>query len=285
MEEPARNRSRDVAAIGIAAWLVAACGGGEGQGDRPPSIVSPEHEVAVSITLDPPGTVEGTNRIALTWRVDGAPTTFDVFVRHAADEEFVAITDAAVENDAAQFARGAAWRYDWPTASVRVRACDAQQRCADSNEQPLLEALANGVVKLRAEPLPTNVGAYGRFGFSSDGNTLNLASEPLSAFHRGTDGRWTQDDTVPARSGGHPFFSGDGNTLAIGLPYHRGTVGGIGAPEEEPPPDSAPEFRPMPIAAARWPSTCAMPPARGSSRCSSRRMCRLMKSTSVLASC
>lgn len=241
MERLSWSRWRDVAAIGIATYLVAACGGGsEGLGDRLLSTVGSDDDVAVGITLDPPGTVEGTNRIALTWRTEGVPTTFEVFVRRAAGEEFVAVTNAVVGNDAALFARGAAWRYDWPTAHVRVHACDAQQRCADSNEQPLLDALADGDVKPRPDPLPTNTDYYRHFIFSSDGNTFGLDTTPMSMFLRGPDGRWTQDRTVPGRTGARSALSGDGNTLAIGLYNHRGTVGGIGAPEEEPPPGPDP---------------------------------------------
>lgn len=241
MESLARSRWCHIAATGVAAWLVVACGGGgDGQGAVPRSVVSPDEAVAVGITLDPPGTVEGTNRIALTWRSEGAPTSFDVFVQSAEGEAFVAVTDAVAGGDAAQFARGAAWHYDWPTARVRVRACDAQQRCADSNEQPLLDALAGGVVKLLPDPLPQDGGYHRQFYFSRDGSTLGRANGPLSMFVRASDARWAQDATAPARSSESSALSGDGRTLAIGLPDHRGTVGGIGAPEAEPPPGPDP---------------------------------------------
>ena len=246
MERLAWSRWGVLPALGITMGLVAACGGGgEGQGKSPPSNVSPDEEVAVGITLDPPGTVEGTNRIALSWRTEGAPTTFRVFVQRAAGEAFVAATDAVTGNATAQFARGAAWAYDWPTARVRVRACDAQQRCADSNEQPLLDALAGGLVKLRSDPLPENGGYYDRLAFSHDGSTLSLGTTPIVTLLRAGDGRWAQDDTALPRRGERFALSGDGNTLAVGLYDHRGTVGGVGAPEEEPPPgpDSLAESR------------------------------------------
>lgn len=221
------------------ALLLAACGGGGSDGS-PPESPSGGHDgaVPINIELDAPRVVEGTNRIALSWRAQGSPTSFTVFVQRVVGEAFVAVDDAVIGHDAAEFARGAAWRYDWPTARVRVRGCASPTRCAESNSHSLLEVFEAGVQALRPEPEPAASGLYSDFGLDHDGSRLWLSTEPISLFSRSSDGRWTQDDpdTAPARDGNRSALSGDGRTLAIGLPSHRGTVGGIGAPEDEPPP-------------------------------------------------
>ena len=233
---------RDAAARAFATafgLLLAACGGGGSDGS-PPETASGGHDGAapISIELEAPRVVEGTNRIALSWRAQGSPTSFTVFVQRVAGEAFVAVDDAVIGQDAAQFARGAAWRYDWPTARVRVRGCASPTRCAESNSHPLLEVFEAGVLALRPEPEPAASGMYSDFGLDHDGSRLWLSTQPISLFGRSSDGRWTQDapDMAPARDGNRSALSGDGRTLAIGLPSHRGTVGGIGAPEDEPPP-------------------------------------------------
>lgn len=240
MGHPAIHQRRGAASPGLAtafALLLAACGGGGSDGS-PPESPSGGHDGAppISIELDPPRVVAGTNRIALSWQAQGSPTSFRVFIRPAIGEDFVAVDDAAIGNDGAQFARGAAWRYDWPEARVRVRACASPTRCAESNSQPLLEVFEAGVVALRPEPVPQSSGVFDDFNLDARGRTLWLGTQPLSLFERGEDSRWRQHGGAPARSGERSALSGDGRTLAIGLPRHRGTVGGIGAPEDEPPP-------------------------------------------------
>ena len=118
------------------------CGGGQSGPAAPPvDSVGPVGPSGAntsdgpSIALNTPATVGPSNRIALTWQAPSSLTSFTVFVQRAADQAFEAV-DAAVAGQSAQFARGAAYRLDFPTARVRVHGCDdlesmrRQQRAA-----------------------------------------------------------------------------------------------------------------------------------------------------------
>ena len=59
--------------------------------------------------------------------------------------------DATVGSNWAQFARGAVYRLDFPTARVLVRGCGDANQCVDSNEQSLLDVLLTGVAQVASE--------------------------------------------------------------------------------------------------------------------------------------
>jgi hypothetical protein len=211
-----------------------ACGGGAGEPVAPADggrTAGAGVAGTPGITLDPPATVGQSNRIGLAWQAPGDFTSFTVFVQRAAGQPFEAV-DAVVAGQTAQFARGAAYRLDFPTARVRVRGCIDATRCVDSNEQPLVDALVGGLVRLSAAPFGNR---FSGVVLSADGNTLAVnASNPYSnaqcdaipgavlVFQRGADGHWTQEAELTQSAPGSALFdsmpyalSGDGNTLVV----------------------------------------------------------------------
>ena len=156
------------------------CGGGQSEPAAPldgERTAGAGVAVGPSIALNPPGTVGPSNRIGLTWQAQGGLTSFTVFVQRAADQAFEAV-DAVIAGQSAQFSRGAAHRLDFPTARVRVRGCVDATQCVDSNEQPMVDALLGGFVKLSAEPFG---GSFSGVVLSADGNTVAVnASQPFS---------------------------------------------------------------------------------------------------------
>jgi hypothetical protein len=239
------------------------CGGGSSAPEAPsPSgttgISGADNGGELGIVLDAPQVVSPGNDIRLTWQAPGA-SSFTVFVQLAAGEPFAAV-NATVAQGSAQFARGAAWQLDFPSARVRVRACDASQSCIDSNEQPLQDALLGGIARVTTTDTAPNAVFASRIALSADGRTLAAASptdrpgfEPSSAsgsvfvFNRGADGAWTQrarlerfsaPNSVPNNFGDPMALSGDGRTLAVGAYTDSGTIGGINPPEVGSMPDA-----------------------------------------------
>ena len=213
-----------------------ACGGGQSGPAARVANVGPagaDTTDGPGIALNPPSTVGPSNRIGLTWQSPSSFTLFTVFVQRAAGQAFEAV-DATVAGNSGQFARGAAWKLDFPTARVRVRGCNDANQCVDSNEQPLLDALLGGLA-----PLPTTGAAsFSKVELSADGNTLAFwAPNAVFVFQRATNGQWTQEavlePSVPSGSFGAPghALSGDGNTIIVGDQADSGPVGGIDAPE------------------------------------------------------
>jgi hypothetical protein len=205
----------------------------------------------LSITLDPPQAIEGAARVRLRWHRQGDARTFQVFVQRTADDVFEPIV-ADLTGNSARFARGAAWRYDFPSAKVRVRACDGTQQCVDSNEQPLEAALVGGVASLQFAD-PTQFVRWGReIALSADGRTLAVSARndglreitegdvntgvgSVTMFHRDDDGQWQRIVEIH-RQGIDEFeyglaiaLSGDGKTLAVGTPHDLAprTPGGV----------------------------------------------------------
>jgi|GEM_PF-2766928 len=234
--------------LSVCTVALVSCGGGKGGSAALVDGIGAAAADSVSdssIALNPPGTVGESNRIGLTWQASGAFTSFTVFVQRAEGLGFEPI-DATVGSNSAQFARGAAYRLDFPTARVLVRGCSDSNQCVDSNAQPLLDVLLAGVARVAPALQPLRV-----FGFSislsADGNTLAAASneddEPnqpgsgtIRIFQRGDDGRWIQEArlerfSTQANFGPPLALSGDGQTLVVGAFSHTGTVGGINAPE------------------------------------------------------
>jgi hypothetical protein len=78
---------------------------------------------------------------------DTSGLTYSVLFATNGGADFVAQA-SGINGQSAQLERGAAWRLDFPSARAKVRGCDAHGNCIDSNEQPLLNALLGGVVKL-----------------------------------------------------------------------------------------------------------------------------------------
>lgn len=228
------------AACALALW---GCGGGGGgapdNGARDIAGGSAGGEPgALAIELEAPQTVGASSGVQLRWKVQGGAQSFQVFVQRAAAEAFEPV-DARIVGHSAQFARGAAWRYDFPSAKVRVQACDPRQQCVQSNEQPLETVLFDGVATLRFTD-PSQFVRWGRHvALSADGDTLAVSArnfgsvvaprtEPsvgsVTMFHRGSDGAWQRivelnrfgiDDL---EFGLTMALSGDGNTLAVGAP-------------------------------------------------------------------
>jgi hypothetical protein len=234
--------ARRIVAV-LSCIAVYACGGGNaGTGSAPePQDSAAEASTAaeaLSIALDAPQRVGNSNRIQLSWQAQGAPNRFTVFVQRTAGEAFEAI-DSAVAGNAAQLARGAAWRYDFPTARVRVQACKGQ-RCVDSNEQPLLDVLLGGIAQLT----PNAADGFARTALSADGNTFAVLAwfdtesnlpgvGSVLIFRRGTDGVWTQQARLERFRQATVFgsftpviaLSGDGNTLVVPVRFDPAVVG------------------------------------------------------------
>jgi hypothetical protein len=210
------------------------CGGGQSGPAAPldsAGLVGPagaDSADGPSISLNPPATVAPSNRIGLTWLASSSLTSFTVFVQRAADQAFEAV-DAVVAGQSAQFARGAAYRLDFPTARVRVRGCNGASQCVDSNEQPLVDALLGGLAQLSAEPFGSG---FSGVALSADGNTLAVNAPGVTAqcgfgavvvYQRAANGQWTPEGilepTAPGTAAftGVPFaLSGDGNTIIVG---------------------------------------------------------------------
>src|SRR5262245_39595063 len=238
LQAVAACRQRILSAVCVASLV--ACGGGQNDaatGPIPADVAvvgsaAPNDAAGAAcdatVALAPPRAQGASDRIDLAWQASGL-SSFTVSVRRAAGQAFEPV-DAIVTGQSAQFARGAAWRWDFPTARVRVRGCDGSGQCVDSNEQPLLDALLGGVTEL---PSP-NAGGFDNFGsalaLSADGNVLavsgtavGIAAGPadhLHLFERDMQGRWQQRDVLaPAACAqfvaGSATLDGVGATLAV----------------------------------------------------------------------
>jgi len=236
------------------------CGGGKSGPAPPADSVNPagaDTTDGLGIALNPPTSVGESNRIEVTWQSQGDLTSFTVLVQRAAGLGFEAVGGATVGSNSAQFARGAAYRLDFPTARVLVRGCGASNQCVDSNAQPLVDVLLTGVAQV-APAIQTNRLFGHSIALSADGNTLAAASSEndpnqpgqgtVGIFQRGDDGRWVQEARlerfpIEASFGPPLALSGDGQTLVVGAYDHTGTVGGVNAPEDSAPP--APPGQPV----------------------------------------
>lgn len=220
--------------VAAATGVLVSCGGGQSKPVTPVDGVSTGADIeAPRIALNLPSSVEPSNRIGLTWQAPSSLTSFTVFVQRTAGQAFEAV-NAQIAGTSAQFSRGAAYRWDFPTAHVRVRGCDAADQCVDSNEQPLLDALLGGLVKLSSEPFGN---IFSGVVLSADGNTLVVnARNPYSnaqclrvpgaflVYQRTAEGRWTLQAELTQSAPGTALFdampfalSGDGNTLVVGM--------------------------------------------------------------------
>ena len=216
------------------------CGGGQGDvtaGSPSTAAASAESDGAAAceatIALDPPRTVDGSNRIEVSWHGQGF-NSFSVLVQRAVGQAFEPV-DAVIAGQSAQVSRGPAYRVDFPTARVRVRGCIAANQCVDSNVQPLLDALLAGVIELP----PPNAGIDNMGStvvLSGDGNTLavegvavgvvvngmsaGVATDHLHLFDRDAQGRWLLRQVLRPSActgfvAGSTSLDGAGTTLAV----------------------------------------------------------------------
>jgi len=240
--------------VGVTMLLAACGGGGSSSVDGPVGMADADEQSTaasgpLAVTLEAPQRVAPGSDIGLRWQAQGGAVRFAVFVQHAAGFGFVP-ADAVITGHAARLKRGAAWRYDFPTAQVRVQGCNREGRCVHSEARPLTEVLLAGVVRVDAVGLGPDSLFSTRVALDGSGHTL-MAAEPLdgrandpafpgkgSIFHfdRSAEGAWTQQArlerfTVRNSFGERMALSSDGSTLAVGVPADVGQVGGINAPE------------------------------------------------------
>jgi hypothetical protein len=233
----------------VSSALLSGCGGG-GEGSSVPVTApddgTPQQGLGAvgTITLGTPIADRGS--IRLNWTSSGDATAFTTWVSHGEGKPFVEVAANVTGNQAAYFP-GSVWRFDFPTAQVRVRGCDTSgDACTDSNAQPLAEALVESRPSLipSVNPETSTVGGSSRYAISDSG-TLIAA---LRATDPGMFGNPPQNFS-PARVDLYDYWgnsaggfatpdvfsftnavalSGDGNTMAIPLLY---SFGGGHSPE------------------------------------------------------
>lgn len=236
-----RSRWPAFAAAAAMTGFLTGCGGGgdAGRTGSDPTAVDDasgsvgDAAAVQSVTLEAPQRLAPGTDIGLRWQVDGDAARVVVEVQRDAREAFEPV-DATVDGSAARLPRGAAWRYDFPSAKVRVQACDAGGGCVRSNEQPLGDALLAGVTTLVA---PDGVDGFGSpIALDASGDTLMVhataapapspspvrpTQEVLFPYARGASGAWAALPLIERYETtfnfGTPFaLSGDGRTLAVG---------------------------------------------------------------------
>jgi hypothetical protein len=231
----------------IVALTLAACGGGE-QASAPPGTSVSDESAARQVVLAAPQLSEDRERILLTWQA-WPEARVTVHVQRMAGGAFEAV-EADISGSNGEFVRGPAWRWDFPSAQVQVRACDPSNFCATSNSQPLLEPLIASVARILPPPeMPKGNGFAEQILLSRDGRTLamgnsqdKLAGRPLSGagsvwvYQRGTDGQWLPEARLNRferfTAFGHGLaMSSDGSTIAVGAHGDGGSIGGVNAPE------------------------------------------------------
>lgn len=245
-------RSAKPAVAALLAALLAACGGG-GSSTGPATAIedaASDHDgeaAALAVRLEVPQRLAPGTDIGLRWQLDGSAARVVVEVQRDAAEEFAPV-QATVDGATARFVRGPAWRYDFPSAKVRVRACDAGGGCVRSNEQPLGDALLAGITTLRTSAAtsslfgtPVSLDAPGRTLIAAAPILRNAEPQTLPGlgamvpFVRGDDGAWAslpivESFAVAGNFGDPHALSGDGRTLAVGAYTHGSPVGGINPP-------------------------------------------------------
>lgn len=246
------HRGWPAAGLMALAGALAGCGGGGELGSGTPA-GQEETEAgapgqALSITLDPPQPQDDSRRIRLTWQAQGA-STFAVLLQRQAGTGFEPV-GARIDGSTATFARGAAWRLDFPTARVQVRACNEARHCISSNAQPLLEVLLAGIRHLPPGDDYARAAQYGSHtAISTDGNVLAVSGDDdgsgnpndpgersVLVHRRDATGSWTREARLnrfafPVALGPELAMSGDGNTLVVGGSINGGAVGGVDPPE------------------------------------------------------
>ena len=202
------------------------------------------------VVLEAPSASPGSDQLTVRWTAAGPLDRFEVLLQPSEAEPFTPVP-AVVQGNSALMTRGPAWRLDWPSARVKIRGC-ARVECVESNEQPLADALLNGIAEVFDDP--QNVGLFSiDIALSARGDTLAVASTndsrpgaspPFEAavyvFQRGDDGRWQ----LELRSGleryntGALRLSADGSTLVAGAPDDRSLCSGVSVTRESCTPSS-----------------------------------------------
>ena len=241
-------RSSCVAALVALVAVLSGCGGGSANDAVAPAAESVAVDGAAGpvsrISLATPEAVDGSNRIALRWSAHGKALRYSVLLRRSDREDYTVVADG-LSGGSTIIARDAAWQFDFPTARVKVRGCNPGNRCTDSNEQPLLGALMDGIVALRSEQPDRTFNVNNpdgtinvRFDFFSLAVALNAngsrlaatAQERIYVFDRASDGTWARMHLAGPRGSGGVLLSADGNTMVVGAPGEPGTYGGINPP-------------------------------------------------------
>lgn len=236
----------------VLACAMAGCGGGADVTASPAQSQSDNTDVstasAPSVTLAAPQAIEGSDRIRLSWSAPSKALTFSVLLQRSDQHGFEPVA-SGLNGTTTALDRGPAWKLDFPTARVKVRACHRRShKCADSNAQPLLDALVKGVVELHSVR-PTSADAFANsVSLSRDGNTLAVSVEldngailpapnpppPYGSFYvfrRDANGAWQQAAYIRnpgqgANFGARVVLSGDGGTVAVSAPSFNG-VGAV----------------------------------------------------------
>jgi hypothetical protein len=237
-----------VAMLCASAALLSGCGGG-GEGSSMPATApddgTPQQGLGAVGTLTLGLPIADRGSIRLNWTTSGDATVFTTWVSHGEGKPFVEVA-ANVTGNQATYVPRVLWTFDFPTAQVRVRGCDASgETCTDSNAQPLADVLVESRPSLipSVNPQTSTVGGSSRYVISDDGRTIaGLRATDLGQYGNPPENFSPArvdlyDDWGPAFGIPTPDFrsatgavalSGDGNTLAIPLLY---SFGGGNSPE------------------------------------------------------
>ena len=169
--------------------------------------------------------VAGDWRSLLVPRADPAKLTYDVLFKLNEGAEFLfwtAFEPQPVRRQGARLPRGTPAVWDFPTARVKVRGCNAAGECVESAERSLESALLRGIVPIDANGAAPN-GQVARNNWGDRMAVLHEASPGAAPFVRilqrdPLNGPWRNLAQVRNSAPGFGrsiVFSGDGLTLAV----------------------------------------------------------------------
>jgi hypothetical protein len=153
-------------------------------------------------------------------RADPAMLTYGVFIKPSPMRDFHQ-TIVGARGLSESFPRGAASAFDFPTASVKVRGCNAAGNCIESAERSLQAALLRGVIPIDANGAAPNgqVALSGRgdrmafkHSFGSDRPVVLVLQRDIEF---GPWSRSTHVENLAPGFGRTLALSDDGNTLAV----------------------------------------------------------------------
>jgi hypothetical protein len=153
-------------------------------------------------------------------RADPAMLTYGVFIKPSPTRDFHE-TIVGAPGQSESFPRGAAATYDFPTASVKVRGCNAAGNCVESAERSLQAALVRGVIPIDAAGAAPNAqvalsGVGDRMAFKAQ---LSTGVSGVLVLQRAIEfGPWSNRAFIDNPAPGFArtlAFSADGNTLAV----------------------------------------------------------------------
>ena len=152
-------------------------------------------------------------------RDDPAGLTYSLLLKPNEREEFRSLAQG-LTGQAAIVERGVPWKFDFPTARVKVRGCNVAGRCAESAEQPLQRALVRGVRRFQLQGIAYNT----QVTMDAAGDFLvvknDFVFQALLGYTRTlvANGRWFPYSTLDSPFLGGPLtfaLSGDSSTLAV----------------------------------------------------------------------